>query len=90
MPISTDELLKAREAARALLDELGLSAYVFEVEPREDQWELRVECAVDEGWQRSTFPVDKTLLLACMQDRRARERLLADWDKHLVACRRGG
>ncbi len=88
MPISTDELLKAREAVRALLDQLRLSTYVFEVEPREGEWEVRIECAVDKGWQRSTLPVAKTLLLACAQDRGLRERLLADWSTHLAACRR--
>ena len=40
MPTSTDELLKATKAARALLDQLQLSAYTFEVEPREGEWEV--------------------------------------------------
>lgn len=51
MPTSTDELLKAKEAVQALLESLSLAAYLFEVEPREDQWELRVDCSVDQGWQ---------------------------------------
>lgn len=85
MATSTDELLKATEAARALLDQLHLSAYTFEVEPREGSWEVRVECAVAEGWQRSVLSADKTLLLASTRDPRAGERLLADWSKHLQA-----
>lgn len=89
MPTSTDELLKATEAARALLDQLRLSAYTFEVEPREGEWEVRVECAVAQGWQRSVLGADKALLLASAQDPNARGRLLADWSKHLAACRRG-
>jgi hypothetical protein len=89
MPTSTDDLLKATEAARALLDQLHLSACAFEVEPREGGWEVRVECAVAEGWQRSVLSADKVLLLASAQDPTARGRLLADWGKHLATCKRG-
>ncbi len=89
MPTSTDELLKATDAARALLDQLGLAAYTFEVEPREGEWHVCVECAVAEGWQRSVLGTDKALLLASAQDRGARKRLLADWSKHLADCKRG-
>lgn len=89
MATSTDDLLKATEAARVLLDQLRLAAYTFEVEPREGEWEIRVECAVAEGWQSSVLAVDKALLLASAQDPDAREHLLADWGKHLAACRRG-
>ncbi|NIO43441.1 MAG: hypothetical protein GTO41_26770 [Burkholderiales bacterium] len=88
MPTSTDELLKATEAARALLDQLRLSAYTFEVEPREGEWEVRVECAVPEGWQRSVLAADKALLLASAQDPASRARLLAEWGQHLASCRR--
>jgi uncharacterized protein YmfQ (DUF2313 family) len=88
MPTSTDELLKATDAVRTLLDQLRLSAYTFEVEPREGGWEVRVECAVAEGWQRSVLAADKASLLASAQDPGARERLLADWGKHLAACSR--
>ena len=89
MPTSTDELLKATEAARALLDQLCLSAYTFEVEPREGEWEVRVECAIADGWQRSVLSADKSSMLASAQDPDAREHLLADWGKHLAACRGG-
>lgn len=88
MPISADELLRAKDAAQALLDRLGLSAYVFEVEPHDGQWGVCVECAVDEGWQRSTLAVDKGLLLASPHDAAVRDRLLAEWGEHLEACRR--
>ena len=59
MPTSTDELLKATKAARALLDQLQLLAYTFEVELREGGWEVRVESAVAEGWQTSVLGVDQ-------------------------------
>jgi hypothetical protein len=90
MPTSTDQLLEATKAARALLDQLRLSAYTFEVEPREAEWEVRIECAVAEGWQRSVLAADKALLLASAKDADVRKRLLADWGQHLAACRREG
>ena len=52
MPLSTVEIAKARDTANKILDELLLDAYVFELEPRDDVWELTIECAcdVDGGW----------------------------------------
>lgn len=88
MATSTDELLRATEAARALLEDLGLEAYVFEVEPREEQWELRVDCAVDSGWQSTTFAIDKQPLLRSQQDIGVRDQLLSQWREHLVACKK--
>lgn len=88
MPTSTDELLKATKAARALLDQLQLSAYTFEVEPREGEWEVRVECAVADGWQTSVLAVERALLLSSSHDHGARERLLHEWQRHLAPCTR--
>ena len=45
MPVSINDLALAREAVSKVLEELQLDAYIFEVEPREGQWEIRVECA---------------------------------------------
>ncbi len=54
--VSSRELALAREAVAAVLDRLGLAAYLFEVEPLAgDGWRLRLECAVGEpreGWER--------------------------------------
>ncbi len=88
MPTSTNELLQAREMARTLLEGLGLEAYLFEIEPREGQWELRVECAVDDGWQSTTFAIDKQSLLRSQEDIGTHERLLSEWREHLVACKK--
>ena len=42
MPLSTMELAEARQAVADLLEQAGLDAYLFEVEPRQTQWELRL------------------------------------------------
>lgn len=88
MSASTEELLKAKETAAALLEQLGLVAYLFEVEPREEHWEVRVDCALDQGWQTSVLFVDKALLLSSPHDPGARERLLQEWGRHLASCKR--
>jgi hypothetical protein len=90
MAWSAAELEQAREAVSALLDELGLEAYLFAVEPRDGNWEVKVECAVQEGWETVTLPVDIRLLLASPVDREARARLAQAWDAKLAACRRAG
>ena len=83
------KLKRATEAASGLLGQLGLESYVFAIEPREgDEWELKVECAISEGWQTVTLPVDVGLLLASRTDSNVRTRLLQSWDARLTACRR--
>lgn len=84
---STLELAEAREATRALLDTLGLASYLFEVEPRTDgRWEVRIDCAVADGWQSVVLPVSRERLLASRSDQQARAELLHDWGARLAAC----
>ena len=86
MSISTIELAQTREAVTRILDELQLDAYLFEVEPSEGQWELRVECAVEGGWERVTLTVAKELLLLAVDDSKVRHSLLDEWRETLSAC----
>ncbi len=88
--ITTLELAQAKEAVSTLLEQLGVAAYLFEIEPREDRWSLRVDCALDEGWQSVALPVDKSLLVASREDVLARERLLNEWRTQLGACKTEG
>ena len=52
MEFTTVELAMARDVSKAMLEGLGLDAYLFEVEPKENYWELKVECAneIDGSW----------------------------------------
>jgi hypothetical protein len=63
MSVSLQELSRAKDAAGALLDQLGLEAYLFEVEPRDGDWLVRIECAIDEGWQTTSLAVGRARLL---------------------------
>ncbi|MFQ5487614.1 MAG: hypothetical protein ACE5ET_04090 [Gammaproteobacteria bacterium] len=87
--MSTIELAEARDIVQSLLDELGLQAYLFEIEPREQDWELRIDCAINGEWQSTRLQVAPQRLQACRSDCAARESLLAQWRPHLEYCRRG-
>ncbi len=89
MSLSTIELAKARDAANAILEQLQLDAYIFEVEPRNDDWELRIECAseTDGAWETIKFQVPKGTLLASIDDKTARYQLVEYWKKKLAGCK---
>jgi hypothetical protein len=87
MSLAIKELAKARDTVASLLDELRLDAYLFEVEPREDQWEVKIEYAIVQGWETVTLPVSKEILLACLDERKVREQLLDDWRAKLSAAK---
>src|SRR3989304_1566307 len=68
MELTERNLTEAKETVRNLLEQLGLTAYLFEVEPHADQWQVRVECALDSGWQSSVLRIDDSALRACPPD----------------------
>ncbi len=86
MPLSTGELARARDVVGGLLEELHLGAYRYEVEPREQDWEVRIECAVNDGWMSRTLAVDKEDLMRGDEDAAVRQRLLAEWATALASC----
>ncbi len=87
MDLSTRDLAQAKEAVTGLLEQLGLAAYLFEVEPRVGNWEVRIECAMERGWKSVLLPVDKTRLIESRTDSRIRDRLLVEWRRALAACK---
>lgn len=88
MSISIVELATAKEAVSALLDDLGLEAYLFEIEPGDRRWEVRLECAIEPGWESVMLPVDKLKLLASREDAAVHAELLAAWRERLAACKK--
>lgn len=89
MTISITELARAREISSGLLDELGLDAYLFEIEPRDGQWQLKVDCAMEEGaWESVTLMLPWEPLLASEDDDSVRLRVLSDLRSRLAACKR--
>ena len=89
MSLSTVDLAKARDSANAILEELQLDAYIFEVEPRNENWELTIECAceTDGGWETIKIQVPKQMLLGSFDNAKAREQLFEYWKKEVAGCK---
>jgi hypothetical protein len=69
--------VEARQATERVLDELGLGNYLFDVEPLDDGWEVRVECQLQEGWKVTRVFVEREALERSLHDMQARAGLLA-------------
>lgn len=88
MALSVDDLMQAKDAVGRLLEQLGLQAYLFEVEPSGELWQVRIECATRDGWQALRLEVDATQLRECAADSAAKNELLQQWRERLAACQR--
>lgn len=88
MRVSTSELARTREVVGKVLEELRLDAYIFEVEPGDGQWEIRVECAVADGWETCRLTADKEYLLRGTDDAIVHEVLVDNWREALCDCLR--
>lgn len=78
------DLINAREATAALLEQLDLKTYLFEVEADEDAWIVRVEWDRDGEWQTAAMPVQWDQLLTSRSDKATRQNLLKQWRSQLV------
>ena len=83
-----NEIRAAREAVERILDDCGLRAFVYTVEPKVEGWLLIIDCAADGGWQSITLPVDAAELSASLHDAAVRDKLRREWQPHLRACTR--
>jgi len=90
MHLSTRQLIEAKELAAGLLEELGLEAYVFGVEPRDGRFEVHVERALADGWQTVTLWIDPDDLARLRTDERVRTVLLQNWRERLAASQQPG
>lgn len=88
MSVSVDELTQARDAVYSILDELQVDAYIFEVEPNNEQWEIVIECAIAEGWERIRLSASRENLLGSRDDAAIHQSLLTAWRDRLSACKR--
>ena len=84
---SITELAEIRESVSRLLDELQLEAYLFEIEPQEEQWQLTVECAINEGWETVKLKANKDYFLHGTDDAIVHQLLIDEWRESLSACK---
>ncbi|WP_455365099.1 hypothetical protein [Kaarinaea lacus] len=89
MSLSTQDLAKARVNASNILEELQLDAYIYEVEPHDDDWEIRIECACETNgnWEMISLKVPKDMLLESDHEHIAKASLYAYWKKKLGRCK---
>jgi hypothetical protein len=87
MEFSVEELATMRLTVTALLDELQLEAYLFDIEPKPGQWDIKVECAIANGWGSYQLTADTDYLLHGQNDAVARAVLLDNWRDSLAACK---
>jgi hypothetical protein len=87
MEFSVDELAQMRLTVTALLDELQLEAYLFDIEPNPEQWLIKVECATENGWGTFRLTADMAYLLHGQDDAVAHAVLLDNWRDSLAACK---
>jgi tRNA nucleotidyltransferase (CCA-adding enzyme) len=85
IPLAHD-IRSARAAVERLLDEIGLRAYTYTVEPKENGWTVRIECATADGFQQATFAIDPQALGASASDPTVRAKLREAWELRLKAC----
>jgi hypothetical protein len=90
MPPPAPEIRNAREAVERILDELGVRAFVYSVEPKESGWILSIECATNGDWQTVALAVDAAELSASLDDPAIRQKLCAEWRPHVRACTESG
>lgn len=86
---SISGFVAAREATERLLHELGLRNYLFDVEPLDDGWEVRLECQSPEGWKTMRMTIAGQLLEQSRDDSATRSQLLAAFRSHFGACTAG-
>ena len=84
---SIAELASIREAVSKLLDELALEAYLYAIEPQEEQWQLTVECAIDGGWETVKLKANKDYFQHGIDDAVIHQLLLDEWREALSACK---
>lgn len=89
MPLSPYDLARAKDTIEGLLTRLNLEAFRFTVEHTERGWELRVECAAEDGWRLQIILLGDELPAASEADAQLRSRLLALLEEKLAICKRG-
>jgi hypothetical protein len=84
-PLAQD-IRSAREAVERVLEGLGMRAFVYTVERKEERWVLSIDCATEGGWQTVALTVDPAELARSLRDPAVLAKLRADWEPHLRAC----
>lgn len=87
--LTTEELIQARDVFSTLLEELALSAYLYEFEPRDEHYELKVECACssDGEWASTSMMIPRDIV-ASSSNPAVRQQILDFMNRKLTMCKR--
>jgi hypothetical protein len=88
MPLSPFDLARARDVLEAMLARLELEAFLFAVEHTDSGWQLRVECATQDGWQVETIALGEELPDISEEEAPLRARTFALLEERLARCKR--
>ena len=89
MSFSSAEMDAAYEAASRILNDIGLGASQFSIEPQAGMWALHLERIVASGKATASVPFDHHQLKESLDDHEARARLRHDWTTKLASWREG-
>ncbi len=87
MSYSHAEMDAAREAASRILNDIGLGAGQFTIEPQAGMWALRLERMTANGKVTTSIPIDHHQLKESLDDHEARAHLRHDWTIKLATWR---
>ncbi|MFW6093701.1 MAG: hypothetical protein ACODAC_06980 [Pseudomonadota bacterium] len=80
---SINEVAGARDAVITLLEAVPLETYLFEVEPTDEHWEVRLEWGREEAWNTATLSAGRDELLDALRDKQVRDAVLHRWRRCL-------
>jgi len=87
MNFSQAEIDAVYDAASNILNDIGLGAVPFHIEPQAGMWTLRLERASTNGGVTMSIPIDHHHLKESLDDQEARARLRHDWTIKLATWR---
>jgi hypothetical protein len=90
MPLSRFDLIRVKDVLETMLAQLDLEAFLFAVEHTDHGWELRVECATEDGWQIETIHLGEQFPDASEGDAPLRTQMLTLLQVRLALCKRHG
>lgn len=88
MEITSDQVTQAYDTLVALLEEIGLENYLFDVEPREGQWGVNIECAAEDGWATFQLSASAEYIARGKDDAVLHQFLLEEWSEALTCCKK--
>ena len=88
MEITSNQLERARETLSTLLEEIGLTDYVFDIEPGERRWDVNIECAIDQSWECFHLTADPEYITRGKDDAILHQFLMDEWSEALKDCRK--